>query len=129
MRRLARGPAMVAVCPWPFAGSLPYSILPAIVFILVQPYKNDRFVRFHSFQSIGVCLAAVVLGAILRIAGFALFFIPVLGHLLVWLLSMVVGLAFFMIWIVLIVKALQGEMLKLPLLGELAEQQTTAPNA
>jgi uncharacterized membrane protein len=35
---------------------------------------------------------------------------------------MLVGLALFVIWIVLVVKALQGEMLKLPLLGELAER-------
>ena len=128
MRPIARAHGMVGVLPETLAGALAYFILPAIVFILVQPYKNDRFVRFHSFQSIGVCLAAVVIGAILRIAGFALFFIPVLGHLLVWLVSMVVSLAFFMIWIVLIVKALQGEMLKLPFLGEFAEQQTV-PNA
>jgi uncharacterized membrane protein len=39
---------------------------------------------------------------------------------------MVVALAFFMIWVVLIVKALQGEMFKLPLVGEYAEQQTPA---
>ena len=36
---------------------------------------------------------------------------------------MLVSLAFFMVWIVLVVKALQGEMFKLPVVGEFAEQQ------
>jgi uncharacterized membrane protein len=45
--------------------------------------------------------------------------IPILALLFV---CMLVGLALFVIWIVLVVKALQGEMLKLPLLGELAER-------
>ena len=55
--------------------------------------------------------------------GVLLFFIPVLAPLLLLLVSMVVGLGFFVIWVVLIVKALQGEMFKLPLLGDFAEQK------
>jgi uncharacterized membrane protein len=55
-----------------------------------------------------------------------LFFVPLIGHALVWLVSMVVALAFFMVWVVLVVKALQGEMFKLPLVGDYAEQQTPA---
>jgi uncharacterized membrane protein len=120
----ARG--MVGVLPETLAGALAYFVLPAILFLFVEPYKNNRFVRFHSFQCIGMCLAAVVVGAVLRIAGVVLFFVPVLGHLLVWLFSMVVSLAFLTIWIVLVVKALQGEMLKIPVAGEFAEKQAGA---
>ena len=65
------------------------------------------------------------IGASLRVVGVLLFFIPVLGHLLVLLVSMVVSLAFFVVWVVLVVKALQGEMFKLPLVGEFAEGQAT----
>ena len=36
---------------------------------------------------------------------------------------MVVGLGFFVIWLVLVVKALQGERFKLPVIGDFAEQQ------
>ena len=93
----------------------------------VEPYKKNRFVRFHSFQCLGFFLVGVVVVATLRVLGFLLYFVPVIGHFLVWLVSMVVGLAFFMIWVVLVVKALQGEMFKLPLVGEFAEQQTPAP--
>jgi uncharacterized membrane protein len=49
-----------------------------------------------------------------------LFIIPVLGPLLVLLVSMVVVLAAVVIWLVLVVKAFQGEMFKLPWLGDFA---------
>jgi uncharacterized membrane protein len=120
----ARG--MVGILPEALAGALAYFLLPAIVFLFVEPYKKNRFVRFHSFQCLGFFLAGVILVATLRVLGFLLYLVPVIGHPLVWLVSMVVGLAFFMIWAVLVVKALQGEMFKLPLLGEFAEQQTPA---
>jgi uncharacterized membrane protein len=116
----------VGALPETIAGALAYcTIVPAIVFLLVEPYSKNRFVRFHSFQCVGLWLAALVVGAALRVAGFLLFFIPLLGHLSVFLLAMVVSLGFFVIWVVLIVKALQGEMFKLPVIGDFAEQQTT----
>jgi uncharacterized membrane protein len=117
----------VGALPETIAGALAYcTIVPAIVFLLVEPYSKNRFVRFHSFQCLGLWLAALVVGAALRVAGFLLFFIPLLGHLTVFLLAMVVSLGFFVIWVVLIVKALQGEMFKLPVIGDFAEQQITA---
>jgi uncharacterized membrane protein len=113
--------------PQTVAGALAYcTILPAIVFLLVEPYSKNRFVRFHSFQCIGLWFAALVFGAALRVAGVLLFFVPLLGHLVVLLLSMVVSLGFFVIWVVMIVKALQGEMLKLPVIGDFAQQQIAA---
>jgi uncharacterized membrane protein len=105
------------------AGALAYTLLAAIVFLFIQPYNTNRFVRFHSFQCIGFWLAFIVLIAALRIAGVLLFFVPMLGHLMVFLLSMIGMLGFVIMWGVLIVKALQGEMFELPLVGEYAEQQ------
>jgi len=123
MLPVTRAQGMVGVLPATLAGALAYFVLPAILFLLVEPYKKNRFLRFHSFQCMGVCLVGVVIVALLKVVGSLLFFIPVLGHMLVWLVSMVVILAFFMIWMVLIVKALQGEMFKLPVAGEFAEKQ------
>ena len=127
MRPVERAQGSVGALPETLAGAMAYcTIIPAIVFLLVEPYSKNRFVRFHSLQCIGVCLVTLVVGAMLRVVGFVLFFIPVLGHLLVWLLSMVVTLAFFVVWVVLVVKALQGEMFKLPLVGNFAERRATA---
>lgn len=122
---VTRAHGMVGVLPQTLAGALAYFVLPAIVFLLVEPYKSNRFVRFHSIQCLGMCLVAGGIGSIIRVAGFVLFFIPALGPLLLWLVSIVVILAVFMVWIVLIVKALQGEMFKTPIVGDFAEQQTT----
>lgn len=126
MRSVARAQGAVGALPQRVAGALAYFLLPAIAFLLVEPYKQNRFVRFHSFQCLGLCLAGVVIGALLRLATFALFFVPALGRLLILLVSMVVSLAFFAVWVVLIVKALQGEMFKLPLVGHFAERHTNS---
>jgi uncharacterized membrane protein len=120
----ARG--TVGALPETIAGALSYCLVPAIIFLLVDPYKKNAFVRFHSFQCLGFCLSAVVIGAGLRVASLVLFFIPLLGPLFILLVSMLVGLAFFVVWAVLIVKALQGEMFKLPLLGDFAERQAVS---
>jgi uncharacterized membrane protein len=125
MRTVERAQGRVGALPETVAGALAYFLVPAIIFLLVEPYSKNRFVRFHSFQCLGLCLAAVAVGAALRVAGFVLLFVPVLGHLLVLLLSMVVSLAFFVVWVVLVVKALQGEMFTLPVVGQFAAQQSS----
>jgi len=125
MRPVERARGTVGALPENLAGALAYcTIIPATVFLLVEPYRKNRFVRFHSYQCIAVSLAALVAGALLRVVGFVVFFIPRLGPLLVWLVSGIIILAFFAVWVVLVVKALQGEMFKLPVLGNFAEQQT-----
>jgi uncharacterized membrane protein len=73
-----------------------------------------------------VSLVALIVAALLRVVGFVVFFIPVLGPLLVWLVSGIVILAFFVVWAVLVVKALQGETFKLPVVGDFAERQAAA---
>jgi uncharacterized membrane protein len=115
----------VGPLPLAVAGALAYfTIFPAIFFLLVEPYSKNRFVRFHAVQCLALSVAGIALCAALRIASLLLFFIPALGHLLVLLVSMVAGLGFFILWLVLIVKAAQGEMFKLPLLGHFVERQS-----
>jgi uncharacterized membrane protein len=105
------------------AGALAYlSFIPAVIFLALDPYKKDHFVRFHSVQCLLLWGATIALAIALKLASVVLFIIPVLGPLLVLLVSMVVALALVVIWLVLVIKAFQGEMFKLPILGELAEQ-------
>ena len=94
-----------------------------IIFLLVEPFSKNRFVRFHSVQCLLLGVAAILLAIALKLASVVLFIIPVLGPLLVCLVSTVVALAAVVIWLVLVVKAFQGEMFKLPLLGDFAGQQ------
>jgi uncharacterized membrane protein len=105
------------------AGAIAYlTFIPAIVFLIVEPYKNNRFVRFHSIQCLLFCAAAGLTALALKVGGLLLYFIPVVGPLFVVLVSVVVGLAAVAVWLVLVVKALQGEMFKLPVLGDFAEK-------
>ena len=104
------------------AGMLAYvTIIPAIVFLVVAPYNKSRFIRFHAFQNIFFCVALIVLWIGLSIVGM----IPILGWatLLIWPL---VGLGGLILWIILLLKANQGQMWKLPVIGDMAEKQANA---
>lgn len=125
--RVSGGPAAAAAVPAQgmtdnVAGMLAYvTIIPAIVFLVVAPYNKNRFIRFHSFQCIFFCVAWIVLSIALSIfAG-----IPFLGWLsfLMWPL---IGLGGLILWVVLLLKANQGQMFKLPFIGDLAEKQANA---
>jgi uncharacterized membrane protein len=97
------------------AGLLCYllGILGGIIFVLIE--KENREVRFNAFQSLGLGAAYIVgvilfaiLGAIVRPLGFV-------GSLL--------GLAYLILSIVLMVRAYQGQIMKLPVIGDWAAQQ------
>ena len=108
------------------AAALAYlTFILAIVFLVVEPFKKNRFIRFHSFQSIFLTLAAVAAGLVLKLVFLVLSLIPLLGHLLLLLISVIVFLGCVILWLVLVVKTLQGEMFRLPLIGELAQRQAS----
>ena len=48
--------------------------------------------------------------------------IPVIGFLLAWLALTVASMGWVILWLVLVVKALQGATFKLPVIGSLAEK-------
>lgn len=104
------------------AGALAYvTIIPAILFLVLAPYNTNRFIRFHSFQNIFFAVAWLALWIVLGIIAH----IPIFGWLtvLIWPL---LGLAGFVIWIILVLKAYQGQMWKLPVIGDMAEKQAGA---
>jgi uncharacterized membrane protein len=75
-----------------------------IVFLVVE--KKSSFVKFHAKQStitfLGLFVILVVIG-----------WVPVLGTL-VWIFTLI-------LWLVLMIKALQGKRYSLPIVGKLAE--------
>jgi uncharacterized membrane protein len=101
------------------AGALAYvTIIPAIVFLVMEPFNKKRFIRFHAFQCIFFAVAWTVLWICLSIVAH----IPFLGWatFIIWPLVSLVG---FVIWLILVLKAYQGQMFKLPIIGDMAEQQ------
>jgi uncharacterized membrane protein len=127
MTETKRASGAVGVFSEKVAGGLAYlTFIPAIVFLLLEPYNKNYFVRYHSIQCLLFWLAMVVAGLAVKVLGLAMAFIPLLGPLLVVLISACVGIAAFLLWLVLTVKALQGEMFKLPGLGDIAERNADA---
>ena len=130
--RIPAAPAAVVTAPATgmadnVAGMLAYiTIIPAIIFLIVEPYNRNRFVRFHAWQNIFLHLAAIVMWIALMILTVAASVVPIVGHLIVMLLGLVVWVGFFVVWIVLLIKANQGQMYKLPFLGDLAEKQANS---
>lgn len=99
------------------AGMLAYvTIIPAIVFLVVEPYSKNRFIRFHAFQSIFLYIAWIIVHVALRM---------ILPFFL-WPLWGLIDLALFALWIVLLVKAYNGQKWKLPIVGDMAEKQADA---
>ena len=124
---LPRGPEVVGGTPPPSASSAGLSdhaaaalayitFIPAIIFLMIEPYNHNRFVRFHAWQCIFLCLARIVLGV--------LFAMPLgLGHLILLPIQLSIGLIFFVLWLLAIINAAQGKWFHLPIIGEMAEAQ------
>ena len=109
------------------AGMLAYvTIIPAILFLVIEPYNKSRFVRFHSFQNLFLHVAGLVLWIALFIVSAVLAFIPILGHIIAFLLWMALSVGLLIVWIMLLLKANQGQMWKLPVIGDMAEKQAGA---
>jgi uncharacterized membrane protein len=101
------------------AGALAYvTIIPAILFLVLAPYNQNRFVRFHAFQNIFFAIAWAALWIVLGI----FVHIPFLGwaSVLVWPIIWLGGV---ILWLLLVFKAYSGQKFKLPFIGDMAEQQ------
>lgn len=96
------------------AAALCYSLgwITGLVFYLIEP--DNRFVRFHAVQAMLVfgtaCVAFVLCLSI-----------PFLG----WILSIFVFYGSAALWLLLMLKAYQGEHFKLPIVGDMAESRIT----
>jgi uncharacterized membrane protein len=98
------------------------TIIPAIIFLVLEPYNRMPLVKFHSWQSIGLGVAAFLLEVIISICEMALHFIPGI-FILFGLVHLVIGVGLFLVWLFIILKASKGEWYKLPVIGDFAEKQ------
>ena len=108
------------------AGALAYvTIIPAILFLVMEPYNKDRFIRFHAFQCLFFAGAMFVLSIVFMIVAVVLGFIPIVG----WILDLLMWLTFTFgslgVVIFLIYKAYHNEMYQLPVIGKFADQQAS----
>jgi uncharacterized membrane protein len=94
------------------AGLLAYFFLPAIIFLVMEPFNKNKFVRFHAFQGLFLGVASIV-GQI------------ALG-LVSWRLSELFSLAIFIVAVMAAIKAFGNQKWMIPVIGELAQKQADA---
>ena len=97
--------------------------LSGLIIFLIE--KDDKFVRFAAMQSIVLSLGAMVISFVLSwiigmiafatILGGGFAFAGILG-----LVSWALWIGFFVLWIMLMVKAYQGQEWELPVIGKIA---------
>jgi uncharacterized membrane protein len=81
-----------------------------IVFLIIE--KENKFIRFHAWQSIFTFATITIVQIILS-------FIPIIG----WILGIIVWILSVILWIVCMMRAYQGKLIKLPIVGNIAEKQ------
>src|ERR1700734_3547760 len=108
------------------AGALAYLVgaITGILFLVIDPFKTDRFVRFHAFQSIFFNLAWIgfwilwtIIGLMLGAVSHGLFFIIQLP------INLLITVGGFCLWAYLMYTAYQGKTFQIPVIGALAASQ------
>ncbi len=117
------------------AGALSYIWIVGLIFFFIE--KENRFIRFHAAQSLIFGIANTVLMIVLVIVGVILTFAmgiggAMIGGVIGTIMSMLVWLIWLLFWLVSMglliglifaaVKAYQGHMFKLPIIGNMAEK-------
>ncbi len=92
-----------------------FTLIPAIIFLVVAPYNQKANIRFHCWQSIFLGIACIVVDVILTM-------IPVVG----WIIIPIFGLLVLILWILCVVKAFNGQRFNIPIISEFSAKQAGA---
>jgi uncharacterized membrane protein len=100
------------------ASALCYALglITGVLFLVLAPYNQNKTIRFHAFQSIFMHVAFIFIWV-------AWIFVSIVSGGLLGLISPLIWLGFFVLWLVVIIKAYQGQKMVLPIIGPLAEKQ------
>jgi uncharacterized membrane protein len=107
-------PQAQGIAPNMAAGLAYFTVIPAVFFLLLEPYRSNAMVRFHSWQSvfffITVALVRVLETIVIAVLPIA---VAVAIDDVMWLV-LVIG------WLIAVIKAFQGDRWQLPYLGPFA---------
>jgi uncharacterized membrane protein len=108
-------PVSAAGLPENTAAALCYllGLVTGIIFLVLEPYSKNKLIRFHAFQSIFLHVAVIIVWVALRAV------LP-WG---VWYVISLIDLAFFILWIFMLIQTYQGKKIVLPVIGDLAAKQ------
>jgi len=127
------GPQVVAASPTVscsgltsnVAAALSYvlGLITGIVFLVLDPYKHDRFVRFHAMQSILFCAAAIAFSVAWSIL------VEIMVNISGWTavaltpIGLLISLGFFLFWLFLMYQAYSQREFRIPFIGAIAAKQ------
>ena len=104
------------------AGALAYlTIIPAIIFLVMEPYSKDKFVRFNAFQCIFLVAGGFAAGICLMILNV----IPIIGTIIFLLCMPLLWLTTLALAVISAVKAYNNQKFMIPVIGKLADQQAS----
>ena len=97
-------------------------LITGILFLVLEPYNKNRAIRFHAFQSIFLNVAYIVAWIAVTIV---ISVLSAVVHMfgLLFFLTPLIGLAFFVLWLYVMITAFQGKAVSLPIIGPLAQKQ------
>ena len=97
------------------ASGLAYiTIIPSIIFLVMEPYNRNKNIKFHCFQNLGLAVTMFLCGVIM--------IIPFIG----WIIGILGYLGTFVMWVICVIKAFGGGRFKVPVIGDFAEKQANA---
>ena len=94
-------------------------VLP-IFFLAIRRYNKRPYVRFHAWQSLVFNVFVILFGYVLT---FAASYAAFLGPRVLMGVLCVAGLLAFLLWLWCVIGALNGKRVKLPVIGEWADEQ------
>jgi uncharacterized membrane protein len=103
-----------------------FTVLTGILFLVLEPYNRNRTIRFHAFQAIFFFVGMMAIYIVTTILSITLGALPIIGWIFAVLLHLIVGIGFFVMWLLLMYKAYNNEKWVLPVIGPLAEKQAQA---
>ncbi len=116
-------PATGAIADNVAAGLAYFLVVPAVFFLLIEPYRDSPLVRFHSWQSI---FLFIVMAAV---RSTEMMLVAMLPSATAFYIGGLCSLLFFAAWLVATIKAFQGSRFPLPLIGKLAESTAATSSA
>lgn len=100
-----------------------FTIIPAIIFLVLEPYNKDRYIRFHAFQSLFFHIAWIAAWIAMIFLGMILGMVPVIGLVIHLLIDLALFIGGFVVWVILVIKAYGNQKFQLPVIGKMAEEQ------
>ncbi|HLH03235.1 MAG TPA: DUF4870 domain-containing protein [Bryobacteraceae bacterium] len=93
-----------------------FGLVTGIIFLLIAPYNQNKTVRFHAFQSIFLHIGLIIIGIILSMFG-------IMTHGLGLILFPIFWICVLILWLYMMWSAYSNKMVKLPVIGDLAQKQ------